>query len=114
MIGEETAELVLKGCSVHGIRSYQRVAERVYCSVSMGNRRAAVEAFCLIAKNIMIVAESSMYYNCLMCCMTHRNHQLNSFAYHSLKSKSQLFLAVIGQVPSIGWNGGQEKAIYEC
>ena len=31
---------------------------------------AAVEAFCLIAKNTMIVAESSMYYNCLMCCMT--------------------------------------------
>ena len=57
VIGEETAELVLKGCSVHWIRSYQRVTERVYCSVSKGNRRAAVEAFCLIAKNIMIVAE---------------------------------------------------------
>ena len=45
MIGEETAELVLKGCSVHGTRSYHRVAERVYCSVSKGNGRAAVEAF---------------------------------------------------------------------
>ena len=57
VIGEETAELVLKGCSVHWTRYYQKVAERVYCSVSKGNRRAAVEAFCLIAKNIMIVAE---------------------------------------------------------
>ena len=45
MIGEETAELVLKGCSVHGTRSYHRVAEKVYCSVSKGNGRAAVEAF---------------------------------------------------------------------
>ena len=51
VIGEETAELVLKGCSVHWTRYYQKVAERVYCSVSKGNRRAAVEAFCLIAKN---------------------------------------------------------------
>jgi len=57
MIGEETTELVLKGCSVHWTRLYQRVAERVNSSVSKGNRRAAVEAFCcLIAKNILIAA----------------------------------------------------------
>ena len=57
VIGEDTADLVLKGCNVHWIRSYQRVAERVNSSVSKGNRRAAVEAFCLIAKHIMIVTE---------------------------------------------------------
>ena len=36
VIGEDTTELVLKGCysSVHWTRSYQRVAERVNCSVS--------------------------------------------------------------------------------
>jgi len=57
VIGEETAELVLKGCSVHWTRSFQRVAERVNSNVSKVNRRAAVEAFCLIAKDILIVAE---------------------------------------------------------
>ena len=59
MIGEDTTELaiVLKGCNVHWIRSYQRVAERVNSNVSKGNRRTAVEAFCLIAKHIMIVTE---------------------------------------------------------
>ena len=57
VIGEDTTELVLKGCNVHWIRSYQRVAERVNSSVSKGNRRMAVEAFCLIAKNIMMATE---------------------------------------------------------
>ena len=57
VIGEDTTDLVLKGCNVHWIRSYQRVAERVNSSVSKGNRRTAVEAFCLIAKHIMIVTE---------------------------------------------------------
>ena len=113
VIGEETAELVLKSCSVHWTRYYQKVAVRVYCSVSKGNRRAAVEAFCLIAKNIMIVAESSMYYNCLMCCMTQESSS-EKLRIPLSEEQITMFLAVIGQVPSIGWNGGQEKAIYKC
>ena len=56
MIGEDTTQLVLKGCIVHWIRSYQRVAVRVNSIVSKENR-TAVEAFCLIAKHIMIVTE---------------------------------------------------------
>ena len=32
VIDEDTTELVLKGCNVHWIRSYQRVAERVNSS----------------------------------------------------------------------------------
>ena len=57
VIGENTTVLVLKGCNVHWIRSYQRVAERVNSSVFKGNKRIAVEAFYLIAKHIMIVTE---------------------------------------------------------
>ena len=57
VIGEDTTELVFKGCNVHWIRSYQRVAERVNSNVSKGSRRTAVEAFCLIAKHTMIVTE---------------------------------------------------------
>ena len=57
VIGEDTADLVLKGCNVHWIRLYQRVAEKVNSSVSKRNRRTAVEAFCLIAKHIMIITE---------------------------------------------------------
>ena len=36
---------------------HTRVAERVNSSISKGNRRTAVEAFCLIARHIMIVIE---------------------------------------------------------
>ena len=57
VVGEDTVECVLKGCNVHWVRSYQRVAERVNAGVLKGNKRAAVEAFCLISKHIMIVNE---------------------------------------------------------
>ena len=42
---------------MHWVRSYQRVAERVNAGVLKGNKRVAVEAFCLISKHIMIVNE---------------------------------------------------------
>jgi len=57
VVGEDVAELVLRGCNVHWVRSYQRVAERVNAGEKKENKRAAVDAFCLISKHIMIVNE---------------------------------------------------------
>ena len=56
----------LKGCNVHWVRSYQRIAERVNAGVVKGSKRAAVEAFCLISKHIMIVNERQQLFN-LLC-----------------------------------------------
>ena len=54
-----------------------------------------------------------MYYNCLMYCMTQES-SIEQLRIPLSEEQITMFLAVIGQVPSIGWNGGQEKTIYEC
>ena len=60
MIGEDTAELILKRCNVHWIRSYQRVAEKV---ISVFPRERDLEEqqlkplLYLHAKHIMLATE---------------------------------------------------------
>ena len=98
MIGKDTTELVLKGCNVHWIRSYQRVAERVNSSVSEGNR-TAVEAFCLITKHIMIVTETG---------------KLLLIQHLSVPLSAEQITIMTGQVQETGWSGGQGQAIYKC
>ena len=48
-----------------------------------------------------------------MCCMTQESSS-EQLRIPLAEEQITMFLAVIGQVPSIGWNGGQEKAIYKC
>ena len=52
--GENVADRVLKGCNVHWTRSYQRVADKVNNNVHRSNRVLAKEAFCAVAKQVMV------------------------------------------------------------
>ena len=54
VIGAEMAERILRGCNVHWARSYQRVAARVNKAVNQSHYQLAVEAFCLVARQISI------------------------------------------------------------
>ena len=54
-IGDKIADSVLKGCNVHWTRSYQRIAEKVNSHVKINNRLLAKEAFCTIAKHVILV-----------------------------------------------------------
>ena len=51
-IGEDMANKLLKGCQVHWIRSYQRIAEQVSKVANPEKRRIELEAFKLVASTI--------------------------------------------------------------
>ena len=116
VIGEDTTDLVLKGCNVHWIRSYQRVVERVNSSVFKGNKRIAVEAFYLIAKHIMIVTEKQHVLQ--LFDVLHDTGKLSLIKHLSVLLSSEQ-IAVISkldysQVQETGWSGGQGQATYKC
>ena len=96
MIGEDTTELVLKGCNVHWIRSYQRVAEKANSCVSKGNRsrRAAVEAFHLITKHNMFATEKQHVLQ--LCNVLHDNGKL-SLIQHLKLPLSEEQVAIISK-----------------
>ena len=54
LLGDNVADKVLKGCNVHWTRSYQRVADKVNNNVHRSNRVLAKEAFCAVAKQVML------------------------------------------------------------
>ena len=73
VVGDKTADSILKGCNVHWTRSYQRVAEKVNSRVQVNNRLLAKEAFCIIAKHVMSVKNKDVL-KLMFCRVKHLRH----------------------------------------
>ena len=54
LLGDNVADKVLKGCNVHWTRSYQLVTDKVNNNVHRSNQVLAKEAFCAVAKQVMV------------------------------------------------------------
>ena len=67
VLGEQTANQLLKGCKVHWIRSYQRVADRVCKNQHHENRRVENDAFHLVAAAIQKVSSQQHVYQLFHC-----------------------------------------------
>ena len=72
-VGAETANLLLKGCKVHWIRSYQRVADKVCKHHHPEKRAVEKEAFILLAAAIQRVHTQQHVYQLFECLCGSRN-----------------------------------------
>ena len=104
-IGNEKAEMLLKGCKVHWIRSCQRVAEKVAFSCDRQKERTL---FVHVARQIPLFTNAISVVACFETLCGLRQCQILQKEFAVPKMQNLLMKAVIGLLQSIGLNGGQD------
>ena len=93
-----------------GLDLTKGLLKAVNAGVLKENKRAAVEAFCLISKHTMILNERQ--YVLQLFNVLPGTSKLSFLAYHY--QKNRLSLSVTGQVQLIGLSGGQGLTTSGC